>query len=62
MADEVMVLADGRVVEQGSVEQIIDTPQHEYTRRLIAAVPRLHFEITDVASARASGAEPAPRP
>jgi peptide/nickel transport system ATP-binding protein len=41
MSDEVMVLKDGCVVEQGRVDHIIDTPQHEYTCRLIAAVPRL---------------------
>ncbi len=40
MADEVMVMQDGEVVEQASVEQILDAPQQEYTRRLLAAIPR----------------------
>jgi len=40
MADEVMVMKDGEVVEQASVAQILDTPRQEYTRRLMAAIPR----------------------
>ncbi len=40
MADEVMVMKDGEVVEQAGVEQILDAPQQEYTRRLLGAIPR----------------------
>jgi peptide/nickel transport system ATP-binding protein len=40
MADEVLVMKDGDVVEQASVEQILDHPREEYTKRLLAAVPR----------------------
>ncbi|MBX3626472.1 MAG: ABC transporter ATP-binding protein [Rhizobacter sp.] len=40
MADEVLVMKDGEVVEQASVAQILDAPQQDYTRRLLAAVPR----------------------
>ncbi|MEP7299559.1 MAG: dipeptide ABC transporter ATP-binding protein [Burkholderiales bacterium] len=40
MADEVLVMKDGEVVEQASVEQILDAPQQEYTRRLLGAIPR----------------------
>ncbi|MEO8278445.1 MAG: dipeptide ABC transporter ATP-binding protein [Ideonella sp.] len=40
MADEVMVMQDGEVVEQAGVEQILDAPQQEYTRRLLSAIPR----------------------
>ena len=40
MADEVLVMKDGEVVEQASVEQILDQPQQDYTRRLLAAIPR----------------------
>jgi peptide/nickel transport system ATP-binding protein len=40
MADEVIVMQDGEVVEQASVAQILDTPKQDYTRRLIGAIPR----------------------
>jgi glutathione transport system ATP-binding protein len=41
MADDVVVMWRGRMVEQGPVEQIFRAPQHPYTRALLAAVPRL---------------------
>ncbi|WP_332695065.1 ABC transporter ATP-binding protein [Bosea sp. (in: a-proteobacteria)] len=37
MADEIMVMKDGKVVERGPTEAIFETPQHAYTQRLIAA-------------------------
>ncbi|MEW5290549.1 ABC transporter ATP-binding protein [Erwinia papayae] len=41
IADRVVVMYRGEVVEQGSVQQIFSQPQHSYTRALLAAVPRL---------------------
>ena len=40
MADEVLVMKDGEVVEQANVSQILEAPQQEYTRRLLSAIPR----------------------
>ncbi|MGI9335501.1 MAG: ABC transporter ATP-binding protein [Gammaproteobacteria bacterium] len=37
IADNVLVLKDGKAVELGSIEQIINRPQHEYTRKLLGA-------------------------
>lgn len=41
MADRVIVMLDGKIVEQGPVEQIFNNPQNEYTQRLISAVPKI---------------------
>jgi len=40
-ADEVMVMLRGEIVEQGPVEQVLRTPQHPYTKALIACIPKL---------------------
>jgi peptide/nickel transport system ATP-binding protein len=39
LADRVVVLHEGRVVEQGPAEQVLSAPAEAYTRRLLAAVP-----------------------
>ncbi|MBW8026497.1 ABC transporter ATP-binding protein [Clavibacter michiganensis subsp. michiganensis] len=41
MSDEVAVMADGRVVERGSADDVLLRPTHPVTRALLAAVPRL---------------------
>lgn len=41
MADEVAVMYQGRIVERGGVEQVLMQPEHEYTRALLNAVPKL---------------------
>ena len=40
IADRVMVMYAGRIVEQGSVGQVLSSPRMPYTRGLLAAVPR----------------------
>ncbi len=40
MADEVLVMKDGVVVERNTVEALLGAPREEYTRRLLGAVPR----------------------
>jgi peptide/nickel transport system ATP-binding protein len=40
ISDEVLVMKDGVVVEQASAAQILAAPQQDYTKRLLAAVPR----------------------
>ena len=41
MADRVVVMFRGNKVEEGPVEQIFNNPQHDYTKALLAAVPKL---------------------
>ncbi len=41
VADRVVVMNEGRIVEEGSRDQIFDDPQHAYTRKLLSAVPGL---------------------
>ena len=40
LCHRVAILKKGRVVETGATEQIFCQPQHEYTRKLVAAIPR----------------------
>ncbi|HKI59529.1 MAG TPA: oligopeptide/dipeptide ABC transporter ATP-binding protein [Mariprofundaceae bacterium] len=42
VADRVMVMFAGRVVEQGTVSQVFETPKHPYTKMLLAARPIDH--------------------
>ncbi len=54
IADRVVVMQQGRVVESGTAAQVLRHPEHPYTRRLIGAVPRLRDAADEVT------AKPAP--
>lgn len=41
LCTDVLVMKDGRAVEQGPAASVLGDPEHPYTRRLLAAVPRL---------------------
>ena len=41
ICDRVLVLEDGRAVETGPADDVFRTPQKEYTRQLVASIPRL---------------------
>jgi peptide/nickel transport system ATP-binding protein len=40
MADDILVMSQGAIVERGSSEAIYEAPQHDYTKKLLAAIPR----------------------
>jgi len=41
IADEVAVMKEGKVVEQGSVDEVMNHPKDEYTKKLLASAPQL---------------------
>ena len=47
MSDRIIVMKDGRIVEEGTASDIFMKPQHEYTQALLAAVPHLGSTLKD---------------
>jgi len=43
IAQNVAVMYQGKIIEQGSVAQIFTDPQHAYNKKLLAAVPVLNI-------------------
>jgi peptide/nickel transport system ATP-binding protein len=41
VADEVAVMKEGKIVEQGSVSDVMHHPQHAYTKKLLKSAPKL---------------------
>jgi ABC-type glutathione transport system ATPase component len=41
MADSILVLQNGHMMEYGKAKDILENPQNDYTRKLLSAVPRL---------------------
>jgi peptide/nickel transport system ATP-binding protein len=41
LCDDIVILERGRIVESGATRQILDAPEHPYTRKLIDSVPRM---------------------
>jgi peptide/nickel transport system ATP-binding protein/oligopeptide transport system ATP-binding protein len=39
ISDDVLVMTDGKIVEQASASEIYQNPQHEYTKKLLQAIP-----------------------
>ena len=39
LCDRVIVMRAGRIVEEGTAEEVLESPKADYTRELIAAIP-----------------------
>lgn len=69
VADEIMVMYAGQIVEWGAVDRVLDDPRHPYTRLLLSAVPdpdrrfediRFADELGRIEEIRAQAAEAQP--
>jgi peptide/nickel transport system ATP-binding protein len=60
VADDILVMYAGQIVEHGPIEQVLEAPLHPYTRLLLAAVPdpatRLHADRIELRKGIASAA------
>jgi peptide/nickel transport system ATP-binding protein len=70
VSDRIHVMKDGRFVESGEVEDIVNAPQTDYTRKLLAAIPHLgawdgelgDSKTADPGAAASHAAAPSPGP
>jgi len=57
LCERVLILRDGRVVEEGTTAEVFETPAQPYTARLVTAVPRLPTTEPDDPGVRPDGTE-----
>ena len=60
VADRVVVMYLGQVVEQGTADQVLDTPGHPYTKALLTAAPRPDPSVRNEVRPRLTGEIPSP--
>jgi peptide/nickel transport system ATP-binding protein len=58
MADEIMVMQSGNMVEHGTADQIFNRPSHPYTQQLLASVPKLGSTTMRVLEPSQAAAQP----
>lgn len=57
ICDRVFVMKDGKVVEEGPTDEVLERPQHPYTRKLLAAVPGAGRRLAEAGDDPAAPAE-----
>lgn len=64
ISDEIIVMLQGRIVEQGPRDEILTPPHHEYTERLLASVPEMDPDWLDgvLERRKSGGCSPASAP
>nr|WP_320166110.1 ABC transporter ATP-binding protein [uncultured Methylophaga sp.] len=60
LAHRVAVMYLGRIVEQGTRDEVLNNPKHPYTQALLAAVPRIHADENVVVAHQLDGELPSP--
>src|SRR5271154_1240238 len=51
ICDRIAILHEGQIVETGTTEQVLTRPQHSYTQRLMAAMPKMPQRMAAKAAA-----------
>ncbi|HEY3972914.1 MAG TPA: ABC transporter ATP-binding protein [Candidatus Sulfotelmatobacter sp.] len=54
ICDRIAILHGGQIVETGTTEQVLTNPRHEYTRRLMAAMPKMPHRVASTKAAAAA--------
>jgi peptide/nickel transport system ATP-binding protein len=64
MSDDLAVMFNGRIVEQGPTQDVIGAPEHPYTRSLLAAIPQIGERrlLSEEAVEASTTGDPAPPP
>jgi len=57
-SEKIIVMRNGRIVEQGQSAEILNNPQHEYTKRLVSAAPSIASTRYDTRSPQVGKARP----
>lgn len=47
IADKIVIMLEGKIIEQGEKEKILTPPHHEYTDKLLASVPEMDPDWLD---------------
>jgi peptide/nickel transport system ATP-binding protein len=48
ISDRILIMHLGEIVEEGTPDDIISNPKHNYTKRLIASIPTLYKKWEDL--------------